>query len=64
MTNCHNPSLGLMIKARVYKGVGQEGSSGVTSDTPGSVEFTLWELKFQWTSKYSDSNCRGGNLLD
>jgi hypothetical protein len=27
--NCHNPSLGLATKARVCKGVGQEGSLGV-----------------------------------
>ncbi len=32
-----NPSLGLVTKARAYKGVGQEGSPGVTSHALGSV---------------------------
>jgi hypothetical protein len=27
---CHNFNLGLVTKARAYKGAGQEGSSGVT----------------------------------
>jgi len=34
---CHNLSLGFMTKARVYKGVGQEGSPVVTSHAPRSV---------------------------
>jgi hypothetical protein len=34
---CHNPSLGLVIKARACKGAGQEGSLGVTSHAPGNV---------------------------
>ncbi len=34
---CHNLSLGLATKARVCKGVGQEGSSGVTSHAPDNV---------------------------
>jgi len=34
---CCNLSLGLMTKARAYKGEGQEGSLGVTSYVPGSV---------------------------
>ncbi len=34
---CHNPSLGLMTKARACKGAGQEGSLGVTCHAPGNV---------------------------
>jgi hypothetical protein len=34
---CCNLSLGLMTKARAYKGAGQEGSPGVTSYAPGNV---------------------------
>jgi len=35
--NCCNPSLEFMTKARACKGVGQEGSSGVTFHVLGSV---------------------------
>jgi hypothetical protein len=35
---CRNPSLGFVIKARVCKGEGQEGSSRVTSHVLKSVE--------------------------
>jgi hypothetical protein len=35
---CHNPSPGLVIKARVCKGAGQERSPGIASHVPGSVE--------------------------
>ncbi len=34
---CYNPNLGLVTKARACKGVGQEGSSRVTSHVLGSV---------------------------
>jgi hypothetical protein len=34
---CHNPSLGFMTKARACKGVGQEGSLGITFHAPGNV---------------------------
>jgi hypothetical protein len=34
---CRNPNLGLMTKARVYKGAGQEWSLGITFHAPGSV---------------------------
>ncbi len=34
---CRNPSLGLTTKVKTCKGVGQEGSLGVTSHAPGSV---------------------------
>jgi hypothetical protein len=37
LTQCCNPSLGLSTKARACKGVGQEGSPGVTSHVPKSV---------------------------
>jgi hypothetical protein len=33
---CHNPSLGLVTKARACKGANQEGSPGVTSHAPGN----------------------------
>jgi hypothetical protein len=38
-TTCssHNPSLGLVTKARACKGIGQKGSPGITSHAPGSV---------------------------
>jgi hypothetical protein len=35
--NCCNPSLGLTTKARVCKGAGQEGSSGIISHALRSV---------------------------
>jgi hypothetical protein len=35
--NCCNLNLRFATKARDYKGVGQEGSMGVTSHAPGSV---------------------------
>jgi len=34
---CLNPSLGLATKVRACKSVGQEGSPGGTSYTPGSA---------------------------
>jgi len=37
MPMCHNPSFGFATKARACKGVGQEGSSKLTSHAPGSV---------------------------
>jgi len=35
---CHNPSLGLATKKRVYKVAGQEGSPTVMPHAPESVE--------------------------
>jgi hypothetical protein len=35
---CHNPSLGLMTKARGYKVAGQEGGSRVTSHAPENAK--------------------------
>jgi hypothetical protein len=32
-----NPNFGIAIKVKAYKGVGQEGSMGVTSHAPRSV---------------------------
>jgi hypothetical protein len=34
---CHNPSLGLVTKAKACKGVGQKGNLGVTSHVSVSV---------------------------
>jgi hypothetical protein len=34
---CRNPSLGLMTKARVCKGAGQKGSSGITFHAHANV---------------------------
>jgi len=34
---CRNPSLGLVMNAKAYKGAGQKWSSGVTFHVPGSV---------------------------
>ncbi len=73
---CCNPSFGLATKARACKGEGQEGSPGVTSHAPGSVEecegmnptlpneLPLWELESRWTFKSSKSDYRGQNPLD
>jgi hypothetical protein len=36
-SNCRNLSLGLATKARAWKVMGQEGTSGVTSHAFGSV---------------------------
>jgi len=36
-SQCCNLNFGLATKARVWKGVGQEGSMGVTSHALGSV---------------------------
>jgi len=73
---CHNPSLGLATKARVYKGAIQEGSLGVTSHALESVGdcqgMNLHTPKWAptlgvgvlWTFKLSKSNFRGQNPLD
>jgi hypothetical protein len=73
---CHNPSLSLVTKARVYKGADQEGSPGVTSHAPMNVgkcegmnptlpnELPLWELESQWTLESSKNNFKGLNSLD
>ncbi len=34
---CHNPTFGFTTKEKACKGVGQEGSLGVTFHAPGSV---------------------------
>jgi hypothetical protein len=34
---CHNPNLGLVTKAKAFKGASQEGSSGITFLVHGSV---------------------------
>ncbi len=73
---CRNPSLGLVTRAKAYKGVGQEGSPGITSPAPKNVgkyegmnltfssEFSPWELESQWTPKFSEKNFKGQNPLD
>ncbi len=74
---CHNLSLGFAIKGRAWKGVGQECNMGVTftlSRVQESVrewvhrlpsEFPFWELKSEWTLKYSKSGkLKGQNSLD
>ncbi len=60
---CHNPSLGLVTKARGYKVEGKEGDSGIKSHVPGSEknvkewiltlpsELPCWELKSQMDSQ-------------
>jgi len=37
MQSCHNPDLGLVAKARAYKGAGQKWSSGITFYLPKSA---------------------------
>ncbi len=73
---CRNLSLGLVTKARACKGVGQEGSLGITFHAPGSVRecegmnfhtpkwTPLWELESRWTLESSKSDYKGQNPLD
>jgi len=37
MDACCNPNLGFATRARVYKGVGQKGSLGITFNVPWNV---------------------------
>ncbi len=68
VSECHNPSLGLVTKARGYKVVGQEKDPRV----PKSVrEWTLTlpselpclELDSKWTPKFSERHYKGQNPL-
>jgi hypothetical protein len=73
---CHNLSFGLATKAKDCKVVGQKGSRGshlMLLGVQKSVkewtltlpnEFPFWELEFQWTLKFLESNCRGQIALD
>jgi hypothetical protein len=76
LCKCHNPSLGLATKAKVYQGAGQDWAqeshfmfAGVqksvrewTLTLPS--ELPLWELKSWWTFEFSEDDCRGQNSLD
>jgi hypothetical protein len=65
---CHNFNLGLETKVMACKGVDQERSLRVTPHVPENVgkcermnptppnELPLWDLEFQWTSKFSKSD--------
>jgi hypothetical protein len=76
LQKCHNPSFGLVTKAKACKDAGQKWSPGVTFHVFGNVgecqgmnptlpsEPPLWELESWWTSKFSKGNFRGQNLLD
>ncbi len=74
--SCRNPCFGLATKAKVYKVVGQEWGSGVTSHAPRSAksaksarewtftlpsELPLWELESKGTLESSKCNCKGQN---
>jgi len=73
---CRNPSLRFATKARVCKGVGQEGNSKVTSHALGNVRkcegmnphTPKWAptlgIGVRWTREFSESDCRGQNPLD
>jgi hypothetical protein len=73
---CHDPSLGLMTKARAWKGVGWEFNLGITFTLLGMWEsmkerthtllsgLPFWKLEFQWTFKYLKSDLKGQNSLD
>jgi hypothetical protein len=68
---CCNPSLGVATKVRACKGVGQEGSLGVTSHAPGSVgecEGSKWAptlgVGISMILEFSKSNCNAQNPLD
>jgi hypothetical protein len=72
---CHNPSLGLVIKARACKVVGQEEaweSHGMLPRVYKSVrewtltlqgELAFWELEFRWISESSEDDCKGQNSM-
>jgi len=76
MHACHNPSLGLVIKARACEDASQKWSPIVTFHAPESARkcegmnlhtpkwAPLWELESQWTLKFSEGNYKGQNLLD
>jgi hypothetical protein len=70
---CCNPNLGLMTKVGDCKGVGQEGSTGVTFHVHKNVEeregmnptlpneFPLCKLESWWTFEFLESDCKGQN---
>jgi hypothetical protein len=62
---CRNPNLGLVTKAKFYKGVGQEECERVWEwrlTLPSELPF--WELESRWTLEPSESNCKGQNTLN
>jgi hypothetical protein len=73
---CCNLSFGLTIKAKAYKGAGQEWareSHFMLPGMPKSVkewtltlpsELPLWVLKSQWIPEFSESNYRDQNSLN
>ncbi len=75
-SQCHNPNLGLVTKARAHKVVGQEGSPRVTLHALESVrkcegmnlhtpkELPLWEFESRWMPKFLNGDYRGQNSLD
>jgi hypothetical protein len=57
---CHNPSFGLMTKARACKGAGEKGSPGITSHVLGSVgECEIEHSHSQVSSHFGSWNPRG-----
>jgi len=71
----HNPSFGLVTKARGLQGCEPKGSPEVTSHAPGSVgrcegvnlhipkAIPTSEMESRWTPESSKGNCRGQNSI-
>jgi hypothetical protein len=74
--SCRNLNVGLPTKARAYKGAGQDWAQESCFMLPRVQKnvkewtFTLpselpfWELKFWWTPKFSEGDCKGQNSFD
>jgi hypothetical protein len=70
------PSLGLTIKAKAWKGVGRECNPRITftllgvQESVGEWAYTLptglplWELETLWIPKFSKNNLKGQNTLN
>jgi hypothetical protein len=73
---CHDLNLGLMTKARLWKGADWECNPRITLTLSRMWEnvkdwthtllcgFWFWELESLWTFKYSKNNLKGQNSLD
>jgi hypothetical protein len=66
---CHNPSLGLMTKARACKVASQEEAyewKKVWGNEPSHspVNFHFGSLESQWTPEFLESDCKNQNPMD
>ncbi len=74
--HCHDPSLRITTKAKIWKGASRECNPEITFVLLGVREsvrewthtfpsgFPLWELDFRWTFEFLGSNLKGKNSLD